>query len=126
MQTPSKPGAKKNHKGMKLMTADILKRLPPFGKHDRKNPIAQTKFFHPAGAATWLPYSGSPGRDIAPGLVTVIDHDDFLFFGAVTLDGKFWGEGEFTLNQLLEYPVGFYLHVERADIKPRPASDYIK
>jgi hypothetical protein len=57
---------------MKLLTKEILKKLPKrYSQENEKDPIVICKFFDPTGSWTWYAIEGEQ------------DGDDFIFFGLV-------------------------------------------
>jgi hypothetical protein len=85
---------KKTTWGMKLLTKEIRKKMPPLYSQENKGgkAVAYVKFFTPDSSWTWWVTEGSPikdeeGREI-----------DFRFFGLV--DGHFRELGYFTLSEL--------------------------
>ena len=83
---------------MKLLTKEILKKLPPINKQDGKgyDAIAYVKFFDPQGSWTWY--------------ATEFDGQD-TFFGLV--DGHEKELGYFSLSELKSYRGRFGLGIER-------------
>lgn len=105
---------------MKLLTKEILKKLPPLYSQDDKgdDALAVVKFFNPTGAATWYATEGGPVCPYhgycdcqdpecgAPGT-----WDNFMFFGLV--QGQEEELGYFTLKDLTEFRGQFGLGIER-------------
>lgn len=87
---------------MKLITKEILKKIPGIGEQDGKGEDARVfvKFFNPVGAATWY--------------ATEFDGKD-LFFGYVDLGlGPGCSElGYFSLQELKSVRCPFGLSIER-------------
>jgi len=92
---------------MKLLTKQILKRLPPlYSQENVTDPVAQVKFFNPAGAGTWY--------------ATEFDGVD-RFFGLVILHER--ELGYFSLSELQSYRGSFGLGIERDKFfEPQPLS----
>ena len=90
---------------MKLITKEILKKLPPIYNNEHKDfsdVKVVTKFFLPATSAYWY--------------VTEYDPIEKLFFGFVNLGDDMMAElGYFSLEELLEirHPKSQILKVER-------------
>lgn len=96
---------------MKLLTKEILKRLPKLGETDgQEDPIVQVKFFTPDAQWTWYGIE--------------FDQKD-IFFGYVKgLENEL---GTFSLNELKEIRGGIGLPVERDKFfKPCPLSKVMK
>ena len=96
---------------MKLLTKEILKKLPPlYSQENNPDPTVWVKFFDPCGAWTWYAYEGSP------------EGDDFIFFGLVK---GFEDElGNFSLNELKGVRNKFGLGIERDRyFTPKPLSE---
>lgn len=88
---------------MKLLTKEILKKLPPLYTNESKKPEdvpVVVKFFTPWANWTWYATEGEVQED-----------GDVMFFGLV--DGLCKELGYFTLNQLKEVKGPFGLKVER-------------
>jgi hypothetical protein len=81
---------------MKLLTKEIIEKLPKLGAQDSKDPKEVkiiVKFFDPTGSWTWYATEGQPVLDEAGNEI------DFEFFGYVK---GFENElGYFALNELL-------------------------
>jgi hypothetical protein len=95
---------------MKLLTKEILNRLPPlYSQENNPDPIVHVKFFDPTGSWTWFAYEGSQ------------EGDDFIFFGLVKgLEDEL---GNFSLNELTKFRGKFGLGIERDRyFKPVPLS----
>lgn len=99
----------KNNKirGMKLLTKEIRKKLPPLYSQEDKGgkAIAHVKFFTPDSSWTWYGLCGEPVLDESDQL------QDFTFFGLV--DGHEKELGYFSLSELesVNGPMG--LPIER-------------
>ena len=95
---------------MKLLTKDILKKLPKLGARDGES-IATVKFFHPLAVATWF--------------ASEFDGEDTFFGWAVLLPGC--GEyGYFSLSELQSVKING-LGVERdMHFTPCPMAEAIK
>jgi len=95
---------------MKLMTADITRRLPPLYSQDDKDLDAHVivKYFNPRGAGTWLITEGEEQED-----------GDWMLFGYCHFTEWEWG---YLLLSELE-SIGF---IER-DLytKPSRVADYL-
>jgi hypothetical protein len=93
---------------MKLLTKEIMQKLPPLYSTDGKGPVEKraviVKFFYPAGAATWYAIEGSKQDD-----------GDWLFFGYIDLGmGPECSElGYFSLRELSSFRGKFGLGIER-------------
>ena len=95
---PERASAKANGPGMKLLTKEILKKLPPLGGQDGKGgrAVVYVKYFTPDSNWTWW--------------ATEFDGED-TFFGLV--DGQEKELGYFSLSEL-ESAIGpMGLHIER-------------
>ena len=93
--------------GMKLLTKEIRKKLPPLYSQDSKGgkTVAYVKFFTPDSNWTWWATEGSPIKDKEGNEV------DFHFFGLV--DGHFKELGYFNLSELEEVRGPLGLPIER-------------
>lgn len=94
---------------MKLMTKEVLKRLPPLYSQEKvEDPIAQVKFFNPTGAGTWY--------------LTEYDPEEKLGFGLCVIQEA--ELGYVSIEELEQFRGRFGLGIER-DIhwKPRPLSE---
>jgi len=96
---------------MKLLTKEILKRLPAlYSQENNPDPIVQVKFFDPCGSWTWY--------------ATEFDGKD-IFFGMV--DGFEKELGNFSLSELQAYKGRFGLGIERdLYFTPKPLSEIMK
>ena len=96
---------------MKLLTKEILKRLPAlYSQENNPDPIVQVKFFDPCGSWTWY--------------ATEFDGKD-IFFGLV--DGFEKELGNFSLSELQSYKGRFGLGIERdLYFTPKPLSEIMK
>lgn len=96
---------------MKLLTKEILKKLPPlYANENVQDPIVQVKFFNPQGTWTWY--------------ATEFDGED-IFFGYVVGHDK--ELGYFSLQELSEYRGKLGLGIERdRSFKPKPLSEIKK
>lgn len=103
----AKVAANSRVRGMKLLTKEIRKNLPPLYSQDNKcgTAMAHVKFFTPDSNWTWWATGGSPIKDEQGREV------DFRFFGIV--DGLARELGYFTLKELerIRGPLG--LPIER-------------
>ena len=82
---------------MKLLTKEILKRLPAlYSQENNPDPIVQVKFFDPCGSWTWY--------------ATEFDGKD-IFFGMV--DGFEKELGNFSLSELQSFKGRLGLGIER-------------
>jgi hypothetical protein len=99
---------------MKLLTQEVLSRLPALGSQENeKDPIVQVKFFTPDAGWTWYATEGSP------------EGDDFIFFGYVQGVEPEWGY--FSLRELRTVRGALGLPVERdLHFDPRPMSQVVK
>ena len=97
---------------MKLMTKALEKRFAQVGRQEHvKDPLVITKFFYPAGSATWF--------------ATEFDPKGGLFFGFASLFGDHNDEwGYFSLAELESFTGRFGLGIER-DLywQEKPASE---
>ena len=85
---------------MKLLTKEILKKLPPlYSQENNPDPTVWVKFFDPTGSWTWYATEGSQ------------EDDDFIFFGLV--DGFEEELGNFSLKELESVKGKFGLGIER-------------
>jgi exonuclease III len=102
-----KRAANNKVRGMKLLTEEIRKKLPPLYSQDGKGgkAVAYLKLFTPDSSWTWWATEGSPITDENGQEV------DFQFFGLV--DGQFKELGYFNLSELesVRGPMG--LPIER-------------
>lgn len=99
---------------MKLLTKEILAKLPPLYSQDGKGmeAIAQVKFFNPMGAATWY--------------ATEFDGTD-TFFGWADLFGDSGELGYFSLAEIQAVRLPLGLKIERdLYFEPAPLSTVIK
>jgi len=100
---------------MKLLTKEIIKKLPPLNATDGKPNDEKeiiVKFFTPDAQWTWYVLEGEK------------EGDDWRFFGLV--DGFEKELGYFTLNQLLEVRGRFNLPIERdRSFSGRKLSEFI-
>ena len=114
----NKRAANNKIRGMKLLTEELRKKLPPLYSQDGKGgkAVAYLKFFTPDSGFSWWITEGSPindenGREV-----------DFQFFGLV--DGHFKELGYFSLSELesVNGPMG--LPIERDFYwKPKPLQE---
>jgi hypothetical protein len=87
---------------MKLLTKEILAKLPPLGSQsDDSDPVIQCKFFTADAGWTWYVVDGSPEPETG----------DFIFFGYVVGPCPEWGN--FSLNELQSVRGALGLPVER-------------
>jgi hypothetical protein len=95
----SRQGTNGNGPGMKLLTEEIRKQLPPLYGQDGKggDAIAYAKFFTPWGSWSWY--------------ATEMDPTEGRFFGLV--DGQFRELGYFILAELENVTGPLGLHIER-------------
>jgi Protein of unknown function (DUF2958) len=92
--------APKHKTKMKLLTKEVLAKLPPLGSQDEQaDPVAYVTFFTPDAGWTWYATEGSP------------DGDDFRFFGYVIGVESEWGY--FSLSELQSIRGKLDLPVER-------------
>ncbi len=88
---------------MKLLTKEILKRLPLLYTHDGKPPEevkVVVKFFSPVGAATWY--------------ATEYDPETRIFYGYADLGNRDFAElGYFSLDELESIKLSGGLGIER-------------
>lgn len=93
---------------MKLLTKEILKKLPAIGTTEKQaDPLAQVKFFNPMGAGTWY--------------ATEFDGKDLFFGKAIIHESEL---GYFSLSELqtLRLPLG--MKIERdLYFDPKPLSE---
>ncbi len=94
-------------RGMKLLTQEIRRRLPPFYAQDGKDgkAVVYTKYFTPSSDWTWYAVEGEPVLDDSGKEV------DFRFFGLV--DGYCRELGYFVLSELEEVRGPMGLPIER-------------
>lgn len=99
---------------MKLLTKEVLNKLPPLGsQEDVADPVAHVKFFTPDAGWTWYATEGSK------------DGADFTFFGYVVGVESEWGY--FNLSELESVRGNFGLPVERDPyFTPAPVSQFIQ
>lgn len=102
-----KRAANNKIRGMKLLTQDIRKKLPPLYSQDGKGgkAVVLLKCFSPSGSWTWYVVEGEPILDASGKEI------DYQFFGLV--DGQEMELGYFNLSELegLRGPMG--LPIER-------------
>jgi hypothetical protein len=96
---PKRTSAKASGPGIKLLTEEIRKQLPPLYGQDGKggDAIAYAKFFTPWGSWSWY--------------ATELDPTEGRFFGLV--DGQFKELGYFMLSELESATGPMGLHIER-------------
>ncbi len=94
-------------RGMKLLTQEIRRKLPPLYSQDSKGgkAVAYVKFFTPSNSWTWWATEGSPIKDEEGKEI------DFHFFGLV--DGHCKELGYFSLKELEEVRGPMGLPIER-------------
>lgn len=99
---------------MKLLTKEILSKLPPlYSQENNPDPVVQVKFFDPTGSWTWYGIEASP------------EGDDIIFFGLV--QGFEEELGNFSLNELSSVKGKFGLGIERdRHFSPKPLSQVRK
>jgi len=97
----------KKVRGMKLLTAEVRKKLPALYSQDGKGgkAVAQVKFFMPDGSWTWWAVEGSAIKDDEG------EEKDFHFFGLV--QGIVKELGYFSLSELESVRGALGLPVER-------------
>ena len=97
----------KKVRGMKLLTAEVRKKLPPLQSQDGEGgkAVAQVKFFMPDGGWSWWAVEGSAVKDSQGREV------DFHFFGLV--QGIVKELGYFSLSELESVRGALGLPVER-------------
>ena len=102
-----KRAANNKIRGMKLLTEEIRKKLPPLYSQDGKGgkAVASIKFFTPDSGFTWWITEGSPIKDESGNEV------DFHFFGLV--EGQFKELGYVSLKELEEVRGPMGLPIER-------------
>jgi hypothetical protein len=102
-----KRAANNNVRGMKLLTEELRRKLPPLYSQDGKGgeAVVYTKYFTPTSNWTWYVTEGEPVTDDSGAEL------DFRFFGLV--DGHFKELGYFNLSELesVNGPMG--LPIER-------------
>ena len=100
-------------RGMKLLTQEIRKKLPPLYAQDGKygKAVVFVKYFCPDNSWTWLATEGSEIKDPEGNVV------DFQFFGLV--EGQFKELGYFNLSELESARGPMGLPIER-DLYWRP------
>jgi hypothetical protein len=107
---------------MKLITKELLRRIPPlYSKENESDPMVVCKFFMPDGAFTWYVIEGSTREKDGCGFAVNCNHqplteydperDDILFFGYVTGLGP--EVGYFTLSELQAVRGTLRLPIER-------------
>ena len=107
---------------MKLMTKDVLRKIPPLNeREDTPDPLVVCTFFMPDGAWTWFVIEGSTREREGCGWGINCHHKplseydpgrgDVLFFGYV--DGAFPEFGFFTLSEREAIRGQFGFPVER-------------
>jgi len=102
-----KRAANNKIRGMKLLTDEIRKKLPPLYAQDGKDgkAVAFVKYFTPSSSWTWLVLEGEPVQDEAQQEI------DFKFFGLVY--GHEREFGYFLLSELEEVQGPMGLPIER-------------
>ena len=105
--TADKRAANNRIRGMKLLTQEIRKKLPPLYSQDGKGgkAVAQVKYFTPSSSWTWYGVEGEPVVDDSGKEI------DFRFFGLV--DGHCKELGYFMLSELEEVQGPMGLPIER-------------
>jgi hypothetical protein len=105
--TADKRAANNRVRGMKLLTEEIRKKLPPLYSQDGKGSkaIAHVKFFTPDSSWTWWVTEGSPIKDDDGNEI------DFHFFGLV--EGFERELGYFSLSELESAKGPMGLPIER-------------
>ncbi len=113
MVTADKQTANNKVRGMKLLTQEIRKKLPPLYSQDGKGgqAVAYVKYFTPSSSWTWYATEGEPVLDESGQEV------DFKFFGLV--DGHDRELGYFVLSELESVCGPMGLPIER-DLWWRP------
>ena len=70
----------------KLLTQEIIKRLPPlYSQQNNPDPIVQVKFFSPYNGWTWYAYEYDPEQGLFFGLVKGFD-DEIGYFSLQELE----------------------------------------
>jgi hypothetical protein len=110
---------------MKLLTEELLKKLPPlYSQENEKDPMVICKFFYPDFSWTWYAIEGSP-VDADGNFDTDKEKVDFLFFGYVA--GDFPELGYFSLSELTANRGKWGLPIERdLYFRPTPLSEIRK
>jgi len=110
---------------MKLLTKELLKKLPPlYSQENVEDPLVMCKFFTPDAHWTWYALEGSP-VDQNGYYDTKEEKTDFLFFGLAV--GDFPELGYFALSELQTVRGLFGLPVERdLYFEPTPLSEIRK
>ena len=105
--TADKRAANNKIRGMRLLTKEIRKKLPPLYSQDGKGgkAVAQVKYFSPSSSWTWYGVEGEPVLDESG------EEIDFRFFGLV--DGHCKELGYFVLSELEEVRGPMGLPIER-------------
>jgi len=105
--TADKRAANNKIRGMKLLTQEIRRKLPPLYAQDGKggNAVVYVKYFTPSSSWTWYATEGEPVRGDSGKEV------DFRFFGLV--DGHCRELGYFVLSELEEVRGPMGLPIER-------------
>jgi hypothetical protein len=105
----SKRAANDKIRGMKLLTQEIRRKLPPLYAQDGKGgkAVVYTKYFMPSSDWTWYASEGEPVTDDSDSGREV----DFRFFGLV--DGHCKELGYFVLSELEEVRGPMGLPIER-------------
>ena len=117
---------------MKLLTKEVLSKLPPLYSQDGKgrDAVAWVKFFNPTGAGSWF---ASEGSKVCSGhgcfdctlCGDPANWTEFLFFGLVDLLEK--ELGYFALSDLEEFRGRAGLGIERdLYFKPTPIRDLFR
>lgn len=97
---------------MKLLTADIRKKMPgPRAQENNPDPVVYAKFFHPWTQWTWFAYEAwayvgnvdDGYREVSLGEAPDADPEDVVFFGLVY--GDYTEYGTFALQDLMENSV---------------------
>jgi hypothetical protein len=105
--TADKRAANNRIRGMKLLTQEIRKKLPPLYSQDGKGgkAVAHVKYFTPSSSWTWYGIEGEAVVDDSGKEI------DFRFFGLV--DGHCKELGYFMLSELEEVQAPMGLPIER-------------
>lgn len=84
---------------MKLLTKEILSKLPPLETEINEDSLIQVKYFNPAGSQTWYGVTYDP--------------ETRVFFGYVEMGLGSDELGYFSLNELESLQLPFGLSIER-------------
>ncbi len=74
---------------IKMLTKEILRKLPPLGTHQKNlnEAVAQVKYFDPTGSGSWFGVEYDPEQRIMWGWVTLFPGEgEYGYFGLAELE----------------------------------------